>query len=101
MICFLVSYLNLSLSLPLALHQTQQVGRWALARGEVIPCCLLSQLWPAAPTTAGHWGSEQTGQGTGRCLDSGCGQWEVEEGEAELCMFLTRADQQTVLSVPP
>ena len=48
-------------------------------------CCLLSQLWPAAPTTAGHWGSEQTGQDTGRCLGSGCGQWEVEEGETELC----------------
>ena len=50
-------------------------------------CCLLSQLWPGAPTTAGHWGYEHTGQGTGRCLGSGCGQWEVEEGETELCML--------------
>ena len=56
-----------------------------------MPCCLLSQLWPAASTTAGHWGKEQTRQDTERCLGSGCGQWEVEEGETELCMFLTRS----------
>ena len=79
MICFFVSGPNLPLTL--ALDQTQQVRRWPMARGEGIPCCLLSQLWPAAPTTAGHRGSEQTGQATGRCLGSGCGQWEVEEGE--------------------
>ena len=85
MIYFIVSGTNFPLTL--ALDQTQQVRRRALARGEVIPCCLLSQLWPAAPTTAGHWGTEQTGQGPGRCLGSGCGQWEVEEGEAELCML--------------
>ena len=89
MICFLVSGTNFPLTL--ALHQTQQVRRWALARGEGMPCCLLSQLWPAASTTAGHWGKEQTGQDTERCLGSGCGQWEVEEGETELCMFLTRS----------
>ena len=54
-------------------------------------CCLLPQLWPAAPTTDDHWGEEQTGQDTGGCLGSGCGQWEVEEGETELyIMFLTR-----------
>ena len=85
MIYFIVSGTNFPLTL--ALDQTQQVRRWALARGEVTACCLLSQLWPAAPTTAGHWGTEETGQGTGRCLGSGCGQWEVEEGETELCML--------------
>ena len=89
MICFLVSGTNFPLTL--ALDQTQHVRRWALARGEVIPCCLLSELWPAAPTTASHWGMEQTGQGTGICLGSGCGQWEVEEGEAE-CSCSTRRD---------
>ena len=88
MLYFLVSGTNFPLTL--ALDQTC-VRRWTLARGEGRPCCLLSQLWPAAPTTAGHWGNEQTGQGTGRCLGSGCGQWEVEEGETELCMLLTRS----------
>ena len=72
--CFLVSGLKCHVPLFLALHQTQQVGEWALARGEVITCCLLSQLWPAVSTTTGHWWKEHTGQDTGGCLGSGCGQ---------------------------
>ena len=67
-----------------------------MARGEVIAFCLLSQLWPAAPTTAGNWRNEQTRQGTERCLDSGCGQQEVEEGEMDLCMFLTRSNNRVL-----
>ena len=78
---FLISGTNFSLTL--ALHQTQQVRRWALARGEVTACCLLSQLWPATPKTADYRGKEQTGQDTGRCLGSGCGQWGVGKGETE------------------
>ena len=52
------------------LEKTEQVRRWSLARGEEQPCSLLSQLWPAVPSTTGVWGSGQTGQTTGRSLDS-------------------------------
>ena len=52
------------------LDQTQQVRSRTLARGEVSPCSLLSQLWPAASSPASHWGTGQTGQATNRCLDS-------------------------------
>ena len=41
-----------------ALDETHQVR--ILARGEVGSCSLLSQLWPAVPSTAGYWGTEQT-----------------------------------------
>ena len=53
-----------------------------MARGEVLACCFLSELWSAEPTAASHWGIEWTG--TGRCLDSGCGQWEMEKGEKKV-----------------
>ena len=52
------------------LEETDQVRRWTLARGEEQPCSLLSQLWPAAPSTTGVWGSGHTAQATGRSLDS-------------------------------
>ena len=67
--------------LTLALDQAQQARRWALARGEVMACCMLPQLWQTAPSIAGHWGRQQTEEDSGGCMDSGCGQWEVEEGK--------------------
>jgi len=75
------------MSVIAALDQTQQVRRKTLAKGKGWACCLLSQLWPATPSALGHWGVEQTGQATGRCLDSGCGQWEVEEGKEEANLY--------------
>ena len=52
------------------LEETEQVRRWTLARGEDPICSLLSQLWPAVPSTTGVWGTGQKGQATGRSLDS-------------------------------
>ena len=52
------------------LEETEQARIWTLARGEEQPCSLLSQLWPAVPSTAGVWGTGQKGQATGRSLDS-------------------------------
>ena len=55
---------------PPELDQTEQIRRWALARGEDVPCSLLSQLWPAVSSTAGDWGMGHTATATRRCLDS-------------------------------
>ena len=52
------------------LEETEQVRRWTLARGEELSWGLLSQLWPAVPSTTGFWGRGQTGQATDRSLDS-------------------------------
>ena len=52
------------------LEEAEQVRRWTLARGEEQPCSLLSQLWPAVPSTTGVRGTGQTGQATGSSLDS-------------------------------
>ena len=52
------------------LEETEQVKRWTLAKGEEQPCSLLSQLWPAVPSTTGVWGTGQRGQATSRSLDS-------------------------------
>ena len=60
---------QLTMCVPPELEQTEQVRRWTLAKGEDLPCSLLSQLWPAVPSTAGDWGSEQTDPATSRCLD--------------------------------
>ena len=68
---------------PPELEQTEQVRRWTLARGEEPPRSLLSQLWPAVPSTAGDWGMGQTVPDTSRCLDSRHTQREMEKGEAE------------------
>ena len=65
----LLRYIQL-LSFTPALDQTQQVRSRILARGEVIPCSLLSQLWPAASSHNAHWGSGQSEEATSRCLDS-------------------------------
>ena len=66
-----------------ALDQTHQVRRWTLARGEVLACSLLPQLWPAVPSTADYWRKGQTGQATIRCLDSWYRKREMEEGETD------------------
>ena len=52
------------------LDKTEQVRRWTLAREEEQPCSLLTQLWPAIPSTTGVWGTGRTGQAIGRSLDS-------------------------------
>ena len=64
-----------------ALVTTEAVRQRTLARGEGRPCSLLSQLWPAVPSTAGVWRSEQRVQATRRCLDSWCRERELEKGE--------------------
>ena len=51
-------------------HRTGGNWRWTLAREVEQPCSLLSQLWPAVPSTTGVWGKGQTRQVTGRSLDS-------------------------------
>ena len=48
------------------------------------PCSLLSQLWPAIPSTTGVWRTGQTGQATGRSLDSWYWERELEESEADI-----------------
>lgn len=76
--------LHAEVSITVALDQSQQVSWRILARGEVTPCCLLSELWQATPSTAGHRGRKQREQNTDRCMDSGCGQWEMDESEKEV-----------------
>ena len=52
------------------LEEIEEIRRWTLARREDCPCSLLSQLWPAIPSTTAVWGTGQTVQATGRSLDS-------------------------------
>ena len=61
---------QLTMCVPPELEQTEQVRRWTLTRAEEVACSLLSQLWPAVPSTAGDWGMGQTAPDTSRCLDS-------------------------------
>ena len=64
-----------------ALDTTEAVRQRTLAREEGRPCSLLSQLWPAVPSTAGVWRNEQRGKATRRCLDPWCRERELEKGE--------------------
>ena len=82
-VCLVLYSTCLSLFTP-ALEKAQQNWRRTLARGESCAHCMLSELWPTAPPTGGQWGTEPGLGDSGRCLDSGCGQCEVEEGEEEL-----------------
>ena len=66
-------YMHFETVLTPALDQAQQARGRAVAREEVLPCCLLFELRSAASSTAGHRRYEQQA-GPTRCLDSGCGQ---------------------------
>lgn len=76
--------------LTLELDQTWQVSRRALTRGECSLCCLLSQLdaqrFPQVLINGTVKREAKADEGMPRIW---LRQWQVKEGEDELCIFLT------------